>query len=59
MKSPHLISQSVERASQSGHSGREGEVGIGQSGADQMRGVRRHVAALVVRVDHQVQTHQL
>mmetsp|Transcript_28783 Transcript_28783/g.73343 ORF Transcript_28783/g.73343 Transcript_28783/m.73343 type:complete len:234 (+) Transcript_28783:392-1093(+) len=59
---PHqhlLVGQAVQRARQPVEARREGEVGVRQRGAHQVRGVRRHVAALVVRVDGLVQAGQL
>mmetsp|Transcript_17276 Transcript_17276/g.28155 ORF Transcript_17276/g.28155 Transcript_17276/m.28155 type:complete len:279 (+) Transcript_17276:172-1008(+) len=54
-----LVGQAVQRARQRVEPGRVGQVGVGQRAAHQVRGVRRGVAALVVRVDRQVQPHQL
>mmetsp|Transcript_26202 Transcript_26202/g.84300 ORF Transcript_26202/g.84300 Transcript_26202/m.84300 type:complete len:345 (+) Transcript_26202:92-1126(+) len=54
-----LVGQSVQGASQGVHASSEGEVGVGQRGADQVGGVRGSVATLVVAVDHHVQAHEL
>ena len=44
----HLIGQAVQGARQAGEAGGEGEVRVAERAADQVGGVRRHVAALVV-----------
>ena len=54
-----LIGQAVEGAGQSVHSGGEGQVGVTEGRTNQVSGVGRHVAALVVRVDGQVHAHDL
>ena len=43
-----LVGEAVERAGQAAHAGRKGEVGVGQSWANQVGGVGGHVAPLVV-----------
>lgn len=54
-----LVSQTVQRTSQSVQTSREGQVRIGQGGANQVSGVGRGVTTLVIRVDDQVHAHQL
>jgi len=54
-----LVGEAVERAGQTVETGSQGEVGRAQSAANQVGGVRADVAALVVGVDGEVQTHQL
>jgi hypothetical protein len=49
----------VQGARETSHAGGKGEIRIGQSGADEVRGVGADIAALVVRVDREVQPHQL
>mmetsp|Transcript_34804 Transcript_34804/g.90849 ORF Transcript_34804/g.90849 Transcript_34804/m.90849 type:complete len:213 (+) Transcript_34804:168-806(+) len=54
-----LVGEAVERTGQRVQSGSVRQERITQGRTDQVRGVRRRVAALVVRVDAQVQTHEL
>mmetsp|Transcript_36347 Transcript_36347/g.79542 ORF Transcript_36347/g.79542 Transcript_36347/m.79542 type:complete len:204 (-) Transcript_36347:666-1277(-) len=54
-----LVGKTVERAGESVQPGSIREVGIGQSRADKMSGMGRGITTLVVRVDAQVQAHQL
>lgn len=54
-----LVGQAVERSGEAVHTGGEREVGIGQGRADEVGRVGRYVAALVVRVDGQVEPHEL
>merc|ERR1719397_2325455 len=54
-----LVGEPVEGSSQAAHAGSEGEVGVGESRADQVGGVGRHVASLVVTVDCEVKSHEL
>ena len=51
--------QAVQRPRKTGHAGGQRQVGIGQGRADEVRRVRRHVAALVVGVNRQIETHEL
>ena len=53
-----LVGQSVQRPGQTAHSGGEGQVRVGESGADQVSGVSGDVAAFVIAVNGQVQPHQ-
>jgi hypothetical protein len=54
-----LVGLAVERTSQTVQTSSNGKEWRGEGRADQVGGVGRHVAALVVRVDGQVQTHEL
>mmetsp|Transcript_942 Transcript_942/g.2557 ORF Transcript_942/g.2557 Transcript_942/m.2557 type:complete len:294 (+) Transcript_942:566-1447(+) len=54
-----LVGEAVERAGERVHRRGEREVWVGERGADEVARVRRGVAALVVGVDRNVQTHQL
>lgn len=54
-----LVGQTVERASQTLQTGREGEHGGAQGTANKVGGVGTDVATLVIGVDGQIQTHQL
>lgn len=54
-----LVGEAVQRAGEAGHGRRVGLVGVGERGADQVRGVRGHVAALVVGVDGEVEFHEV
>ena len=54
-----LVGETVERARETGHTGREGEVGVRERGAHKADGVRGNVATLVVGVDGEVETHVL
>ena len=54
-----LVGQTVERTGETVETSGQGEVGRRQSRADQVGGVGRDVATLVVSVNGQVQTHQL
>ena len=54
-----LVGEAVKWAGETVQSGGEGEVWVGEGGADQVGGVGRDVATLVVRVNGHVQTHQL
>lgn len=54
-----LVGKAVERASETEQGGRVGEVGVRERRADQVGGVRRDVAALVVSVESVVQTDDL
>lgn len=54
-----LVSQAVERTGQTVETSGDGQEGGGQGRADQVSGVGRDVATLVVSVDGQVETHQL
>ncbi|TMW48369.1 hypothetical protein DOY81_006551 [Sarcophaga bullata] len=53
-----LIGQTVQRTSQTVHTGSKGEVGIAQGRANQVHGVGRYIATFVITVDGQVETHQ-
>jgi len=52
-----LVGETVERTSQTAHTGSEREIRIRQGRADQAGGVRRHVTSFMISVDHQIQTH--
>ena len=54
-----LVGQAMQRPRQAVEAGREGEVGVGQGAADQVRGMRADVPSLVVCVDGLVQPRQL
>jgi hypothetical protein len=54
-----LVGQSVERTSETVQTGSEGEVRRAEGTADQVSGVGRDVATLVVSVDGEVETHKL
>lgn len=54
-----LVSTAMERTGKTVETSSNGQVGGGEGGADQVGGVGRNVATLVVRVDGKVQTHQL
>mmetsp|Transcript_7093 Transcript_7093/g.17492 ORF Transcript_7093/g.17492 Transcript_7093/m.17492 type:complete len:376 (-) Transcript_7093:100-1227(-) len=54
-----LVGQAVQGPSEAGHACRKGEVRVRERAAHEVRGVRAHVAALVVAVDGLVQPHQL
>lgn len=54
-----LVGQTVKRTGQTVQTGSEGEEGRAEGGANQVGGVGRDIATLVVSVDGQVQTHQL
>mmetsp|Transcript_7078 Transcript_7078/g.21611 ORF Transcript_7078/g.21611 Transcript_7078/m.21611 type:complete len:462 (+) Transcript_7078:264-1649(+) len=54
-----LVGEAVEGTGERVESGDVGEVGVGEGGADEVRGVGRGVAALVVGVDDQVEAHEL
>lgn len=54
-----LVGKTVERAGKTVKAGGKGEVGGAESGANQVGGVGRDVATLVVSVDGQVETHEL
>ena len=54
-----LVGESVKGSGQTAHTRGEGKVGVREGGANQMGGVSGHVASLMVRVDGQVETHQL
>ena len=54
-----LVGKTVERAGKTVEAGGEGEVGGAEGRADQVGGVGRDVATLVVSVDGQVETHEL
>ena len=49
----------MEGAGETVQGGTEREEGVGERGADELAGVRGDVATLVVRVDGDVQTHEL
>jgi len=54
-----LVGETVEWTGEAVHGGGEGQVWIGQGGANQVRGVSADVAALVVGVDGKVKSHEL
>ena len=54
-----LVGEAVERAGEAVHAGGEREVRVRECRADEVHGVRRDVAALVVRVDDEVEAHEL
>ena len=54
-----LVGEAVEGPGETVQAGGEGEVGGGEGRADEVGGVGRDVAAFVVGVDGQVQTHEL
>lgn len=54
-----LVGQSVERTGKTVQASSERKVGRAEGGTDQVSGVRANVAALVVGVDSEVETHQL
>ena len=54
-----LVREAVEGARETVQGGAEREEGVGEGGADELAGVRRDVAALVVRVDGDVEAHEL
>lgn len=53
-----LIGQSVQRSSQTVHTGSEWQIRIAQRRSDQMYGVSWYVTALVITMNRQVQSHQ-
>lgn len=54
-----LIGKAMERSGKSVQASRIGQVGIGQSRSDEVGGMGRSIATLVIGVDAQVQAHQL
>jgi len=54
-----LVGQAVERASKAVQASGKGQHGRAESGSNQVSGVGRDVPSLVVRVDNEVQPHQL
>mmetsp|Transcript_16508 Transcript_16508/g.25635 ORF Transcript_16508/g.25635 Transcript_16508/m.25635 type:complete len:287 (+) Transcript_16508:2780-3640(+) len=54
-----LVGQTVERSSKAVHGSGKRKVRVRKSTADQVGSVGRHIATLVVRVDDQVETHEL
>lgn len=54
-----LVGSTVQRTSQTVQTSRERQKWRGQGGTNQVGGVGRHVTTLMVRVDGQVQSHQL
>lgn len=54
-----LVGETVERSSETTQTGCEGEHGGRESRADQVGGVGRDVTSLVVRVDGEVESHEL
>ena len=54
-----LVGQSVEGTGETVQRSGHGQEGVGKGGTDQVTGVGRDVTSLVVRVDGQVQPHQL
>lgn len=54
-----LVGKAVQGTSKTVHTSGERQVRIGQSRTDQADSVSRDVTTLVVRVDNQVQTHQV
>lgn len=54
-----LVGKAVERAGQAIETSREGEEGGAEGAANEMGGVSRDIATLVIGVNGQVQTHEL
>lgn len=54
-----LVSQTVKRTSKGVQTGRESQVRVSQGGANQVGGMGRGVATLVITVDDEVHTHEL
>ena len=54
-----LVGKTVERTSETVEGGGIGKEGVGEGGADELAGVGRDVATFVVRVDGDVETHEL
>ena len=52
-----LVGEPVEGSSQAAHASGEGEVGVGEGRADQVGGVGRHIASLMVTVENSIQFH--
>ena len=54
-----LVGKTVEGTGETVEAGGEGEVGVGEGAADEVGGVGRDVAALVVRVEDEVEAHEV
>lgn len=54
-----LVGQPVQGTSKSTHRSRVCLLCVRQCGSDQVRGVRRHIAAFVVGVDRELELHQV
>lgn len=53
LRGTNLISEAVQRTSQTVHGGAEGQIGVGQSAAHQVAGVCADVASFVVTATSQ------
>ena len=54
-----LVCETMKRASKAVQGGSKGEVGIRESGADELASVGGDVATFVVSMDREVETHEL
>mmetsp|Transcript_28966 Transcript_28966/g.38601 ORF Transcript_28966/g.38601 Transcript_28966/m.38601 type:complete len:339 (+) Transcript_28966:583-1599(+) len=54
-----LIGEAMEGAGETVHACREREVGVGESRADEVSGVGRHVATFMISMDGDVEAHEL
>jgi hypothetical protein len=54
-----LVGESVEGSGETVETSREGDVGVGESAADEVSGVCGDVSSLVVTVDHEVEAHEV